>query len=203
MFDSLLPPNATVAELAQEGATSRVSSVPVPVRDMWNADTCPANLLPWLAWAFSIDNWNTNWTEEQKRNAVKAAYVVHTQKGTIGAVRRSLEALGLGMQVIEWFNDDPVGDPYTFRITLDAQFGEITQAALTNALTVIRSAKNLRSHLASVTLAILSQATVFVGAYALIGVELTVGTAITTGLQMVTEDGFTLVSEDGDPIVTE
>ena len=51
-MNSLLPRNATGAERAIEGATARVGAVPTPFRDLWNPDTCPAALLPWLAWAY-------------------------------------------------------------------------------------------------------------------------------------------------------
>ena len=52
---SILPPNVTRAERALEGATARLDDVPVPIRSMWNPATCPAFLLPWIAWGLSID----------------------------------------------------------------------------------------------------------------------------------------------------
>ena len=52
---SLLPHNASPQERAIEAATARLADVPVPLRDLWNPETCPAELLPWLAWAFGVD----------------------------------------------------------------------------------------------------------------------------------------------------
>ena len=47
---SLLPPNASALERKLEQATLRLGTLPVPLRELWNPDTCPAHLLPWLAW---------------------------------------------------------------------------------------------------------------------------------------------------------
>ena len=58
---SLLPPNATVLETATEEAMHQpISAINVPVRDLWNPAKCPLTLLPWLAWALSVDEWDEN-----------------------------------------------------------------------------------------------------------------------------------------------
>lgn len=101
MTDTLLPPNATLAERALEGATSRISDVPVPVRESWDPDTCPEPLLPWLAWAFSVDEWDPSWSVETKREVIRVSYAQHRRKGTVGAVKRALAAAGLGEVTIE------------------------------------------------------------------------------------------------------
>ncbi|MGS4945207.1 phage tail protein I, partial [Meridianimarinicoccus sp. RP-17] len=69
---SLLPPNATPVERGFEAAGARITALPVPVRDTWNPATCPATLLPWLAWALSVDNWDPTWTEGQQRAVIAA-----------------------------------------------------------------------------------------------------------------------------------
>jgi phage tail P2-like protein len=101
MSDTLLPPNATTAERALEGTTSRVSDVPLLVRESWNPDTCPVALLPWLAWAYSVDEWDPDWPEATKREVIRVAYSQHRVKGTIGSVKRALSAAGLGEVTIE------------------------------------------------------------------------------------------------------
>ena len=52
MTDSLLPINATQLERDLESSLERASDLPVPIKDVWNADQCPEHLLPWLAWSF-------------------------------------------------------------------------------------------------------------------------------------------------------
>jgi phage tail P2-like protein len=113
---SLLPPNSSDQERAMEAATQRATELPAPQRTLWNADTCPANLLPWLAWGFSVDEWNANWTEEQKRRVIAASIDVHRRKGTVGAVRSVLESLGIGSAFQEWWQQTPPGTPHTFKL---------------------------------------------------------------------------------------
>lgn len=172
MSDHLLPINATEGERAMATTIARVSDVPVPARFMWSPQTCPVALLPWLAWAFSVDEWDTGWTEQQKRAAIAAAYVVQRQKGTIGAVRRALGALGLEINIVEWFQETPEAAPYTFRIALGSGSEGAPQDKLLKLLAVLNSAKNLRSHLRSIDLQVSSKAELYFAAVTMIGSEI-------------------------------
>lgn len=99
----LLPPNATPTEAALETATARLGDVPV-VAGLWDPETCPAAVLPWLAWALSIDEWDAGWTDETKRRIVASSVAVHRRKGTVAAVKRAVADAGYGdAQVIERF----------------------------------------------------------------------------------------------------
>ena len=100
MTDSLLPYNATSQERSLEGATARAADVPVMVRQSWNPDTCPAALLPWLAWALSIDEWSAAWPEAVKRAVIRDSYQVHKKKGTVLSVRQVFASLGFGNVLI-------------------------------------------------------------------------------------------------------
>lgn len=159
----ILPPNATALERALSGTSARLSDVPVVVRELWNPDACPAAHLPWLAWALSVDDWNAAWSDAQKRAVVAASYTVHTQKGTVGAMRAALGALGYAIELAEWFQESPPAAPYTFGVTaelgaagLDARmWDEITAVAL--------SAKNARSHLRYVRLRATVRGPLYVG----------------------------------------
>lgn len=93
MSAALLPPNSTRLERSLADAMSRFAHGQI-VRTLWNADTCPASHLPWLAWACSVDDWDDMWTEAEKRQAIKDARIIHQHKGTPGAVRRALAAIG-------------------------------------------------------------------------------------------------------------
>lgn len=145
-MSDLLPPNATALERAISDSIDR--PVPVVISELWNPDTCPVALLPWLAWAMSVDEWDSNWTESQKRGAIKASLAVHQKKGTIGALRSALGALGYEISVHEWFDQVPPTDPYTFglQVTVE-QDGIPTSAAYDKVVAVAESAKNARSWL--------------------------------------------------------
>lgn len=93
-MSNLLPPNATQQEHALDDSTARLGAVPVEIVKLWNPNTCPAALLPWLAWALSVDEWDETWTEAQQRATVAASYAVHSQKGTPYAIKTAVQALG-------------------------------------------------------------------------------------------------------------
>lgn len=93
---SLLPPNATAQERALDLAAARVGDVPAPIRELWNADTCPADKLAFLAWAFSVDEWDEGWPEEFKRATILDAVEVQARKGSVWSVRRVLSNAGYG-----------------------------------------------------------------------------------------------------------
>lgn len=172
MSDRLLPPNATAQEQALEDATARLADLPPSVRSMWNADTCPAALLPWMAWAFSVDEWDAGWTDAQKRGAIKASLSVHKHKGTVGAVKESMAALGFEAELVEWFQTTPAGTPYTFGVTINVDQTGFSQAQIAKLIRTILATKNLRSHLTSVTPVVQSKAGPYVAAALSVGVEL-------------------------------
>lgn len=147
---TLLPHNATTLELGLEQATSRLADVPLPVRQLWNPDTCPVELLPWLAWAFSVDRWNPEWSEQQKRQLVRNSVFIHKHKGTLGAVRRALESLGYSAAVVEWFDEETPAQPYTFKIDVTLQNEGVSDFLYDSIEQIIRDTKNVRSHLAGI-----------------------------------------------------
>ncbi len=115
MTDHLLPPSASAQERAiARTCAARCDDVPVPMRALWDPQTCPVELLSWLAWAFSVDRWRATWPESTKRAVVAAAMDVHRRKGTAASVRQAVEALGSALVVHEWWEYG--GDPYTARI---------------------------------------------------------------------------------------
>lgn len=171
---SLLPPNATPIERALEQVNARILDIPAPVRDLWNPDTCPPALLPWLAWSFDVEQWDSAWSDEQKRATIKATLFVHRHKGTIGSVRGALAALGFTVQVQEWFNQIPAGAPYTFRLLLEASQVGISQAALKQILAVVENTKNLRSHLAVIVPSVVTRDAITVATAAALGSEVAV-----------------------------
>ncbi|BBD08449.1 phage tail protein I [Desulfovibrio ferrophilus] len=174
MSNHLLPPNSTPRERALSEACSCLSAVPVPIRSLWNSATCPELLLPWLAWALSVDEWDVTWSEKQKRATIAAAVAVHRIKGTRGALNRAISALGYSVRVTEWFEAEPAGDPFTFRLTIEVDDRGIDDALLNTLERVVNKAKNTRSHLAGITVAARVAGTLFMGGTALSGDIVTV-----------------------------
>lgn len=150
-FDSqsLVPVNSTVLERALDRMTRRMDVIPVPLRDLWNPDTCPIRFLPWLAFALSIDSWDPNWPEAVKRNLVRSAIAIQRRKGTAASVRQVVEAFGGAIALREWWETTPKGEPYTFDLilTLNGQGGQPTTAAFTNqVIDEVARTKPVRAH---------------------------------------------------------
>lgn len=152
-MSDLLPHNATPFERAADGATARISDIPVPVRDVWSASECPASLLPWLAWALSVDDWDSSWSVQQKRDTIAVSAATHRVKGTAGAVTRSLGALGINAQVQEWFQQSPPAAPYTYRLHMESEQTPVSQSGIAQVLAVVDNNKSLRSQPSEITVA--------------------------------------------------
>lgn len=84
MSNDLLPPSASRMERVAARVCASLGEVPVPLRQLWNPWTCRADLLPYLAWAFSVDRWDEAWPINTKRKAVADAFYLHKYKGTTG-----------------------------------------------------------------------------------------------------------------------
>lgn len=173
-MSDLLPQNATGFETALAEAVSRISDVPVLIRDVWDPETCPENVLPWLAWALSIDQWNTGWTVAQKREAISSAILVQKFKGTTQAVHSALGAVDLDARVVEWHREQVPGVPYTYRLLIDATSNAATIGEIFEALDTIDRVKSLRSHMSEAQVSTSSLAGPYVGAVAVVGIDITV-----------------------------
>lgn len=148
-MNSLLPPNATAQERALEAVTARISNVPIPAPDIIDPDTCPEALLPWLAWALSVDDWSADWTLRVKRAQVRNAIAIQRRKGTANSVSQIVEAFGGAVQLREWWQMEPPGEPHTFDMVLTVQGndGQAASAEFVEAvINAVSRTKPVRSH---------------------------------------------------------
>jgi phage tail P2-like protein len=111
----LLPISASQQERALALSMARLSALPLLIDTLWNSETCPESLLPWLAWSLSVDAWETNWPASQKREAIRHSVLQHLKKGTCGAVKQVLALLGGHLQLSEWFAHE--GAAHTFALS--------------------------------------------------------------------------------------
>ncbi|MCF6432665.1 phage tail protein I, partial [Leisingera sp. MMG026] len=122
---TLLPPNAnSTAHILETVMAERVLGIQAPIHTLWNADTCPAELLPWLAWAFSVEEWENWYSEAYKREIIRVSLEVHRLKGTRNSVEMALSALGFRIDLVEGWEEGGAG--HTFR--LDAYGDEVVAA---------------------------------------------------------------------------
>jgi phage tail P2-like protein len=149
--ERLLPFNTSELEQTLEQVhAQRLNAIPLPTPTLWHPDTCPEPLLPWLAWALSVENWDREWDVEIKRVVIATSVATHRQKGTLASIRRVLDAIRVRFELEEWFEYD--GEPYTFRLTASAnehweQGLPAADSEVFNRLrAVVDSVKPVRSH---------------------------------------------------------
>lgn len=174
-MSDLLPPNSTEQEESLSKTVERIGSLPVDIKKLWNPQTCPVALLPWLAWALSVDTWKDGWTEQQKRAVIATAFGVHNRKGTVGAVKTAIGALGLDAKLTEWFEEVPQAAPYTFYVTVTVdQIGLPTLSLYRSIIDTANSTKNVRSHMTGIEIEALTSGTEYLGAVACSGDTVTI-----------------------------
>lgn len=148
MTGSLLPPNATALERALEAATARMTDIDSNLRTLWSPSLCPVELLPWLAWALSLDSWSSNWPEAVKRERVRRALEIARRKGTAQSVRSVVESFGGQVAIREWWQQSPPADPHTFELvlTLGSATAPASAAFVDAVIAEVARTKPVRSH---------------------------------------------------------
>lgn len=172
MTDRLLPVGSSPLEVAAAQVAAEIDRVPVTLRTLWNPQECPLALLPYLAWALSVDRWDFDWPEATKRSVVASAFFVHRRKGTISALRRVVEPLGYLIEVREWWQLDE--EPGTFRLVVGVQDNGITDEMYQELERLIDDAKPASRHLTGLNISLGTSGNIYVGSGCYSGDELTV-----------------------------
>lgn len=136
---TLLPPNSSTFEQHLEQVSSRIDDIPAPIRDLFSAEDCPAELLPWLAWSLSIDSWKDYWPEHIKRARIKDAIKIAKSKGTRRSIESIVKSFGGEIELKEWYEQDTQQVPFSFNILLNINnLGAQTAAFLTDIVNEIK-----------------------------------------------------------------
>ncbi|HDV6332311.1 TPA: phage tail protein I [Klebsiella michiganensis] len=161
MNNSLLPPSSTAWMRSAESASARLSAITVALRTLWTPTACPVDLLPYLAWALSVDRWDKSWPAAKKVAAIQQSYWLHRRKGTRAAVRRVIEDMGFSATFAEWFD---VGDePGTFRLEVDVNDVGLTPKTLDELNRLIGEAKPVSRHLSQIIISTKTRGDVWMG----------------------------------------
>lgn len=127
-------------------------------KNLANPEICEAKYLPFLAYAFKVDFWDDNLTENDKRNLIKSSLLLHQRKGTVWAIEQVFKALNIKAVVKEWFNYG--GEPYHFKIDLALEDKELTLQRADELTKYIGIYKNVRSILDELSLSYMQSQTV-------------------------------------------
>ncbi|MDU2883441.1 MAG: phage tail protein I, partial [Enterobacter sp.] len=142
------------------------------LRQLWNPWTCRADLLPYLAWAFSVDRWDEAWPISTKRKAVADAFYLHKYKGTTGAMRRVVEPFGFFIRVNEWWNIDTA--PGTFTLDIGVEDQGISEETYQELERLIADVKPCSRHMLGMSLHLQTTGDLYIGAGSYSGDTLTV-----------------------------
>ncbi|HDS1705442.1 phage tail protein I [Pseudomonas putida] len=149
---SLLPINRTALEdaLAQVGLES--ADLANVLRSMKRPETCPADMLPWLAIERSVDRWDPAWSEEIKRKTVRDSFEVHQRKGTIASLRQVISPFADIIDIVEWFDLTPMGPPGTFSLSLALLNTGLSDRGIAELERMILSTKPVSRHLVGLSI---------------------------------------------------
>ena len=143
MSPSLLPSNATALEVALEHsvamALQRKGSV---FPNLWNPQDIPMRLLPWLAEAMGVLEWDSAAPEAQQRDTLDTVWQQYRHGGQGIGIRKAIEPLGFNAELRPWH--DTGGMPYTLNAVCWSQDQPLTALILQRLQKRIEIAKSER-----------------------------------------------------------
>lgn len=142
--DNLLA-DKQVAAAAQalDAELQAVTEATIEALHLPRLDELPEPVIDLLAWQWHVDFYEPGMDITTKRAMVKQSIDWHRRKGTPSAVEEVAAAVFGKAKITEWFEYG--GDPYKFRIDLDAQ--GVSDEKIKSIIRLIESAKNTRSAL--------------------------------------------------------
>ena len=182
---SLLPSNRTPLEQALAQVSMEKPDLPNVLRRMISPATCPVELLPWLALQRSVDRWDPTWSEAIKRKVVKDSFEVHQRKGTVAALRQVVEPFADLIDITEWHQLEPKGEPGTFSMSLALFESGLSEQGLVELERIIGDTKPISRHLVGLSITYSPKGELFLGGSIFTGDEMVVSSA---ELQLSEED---------------
>ena len=147
----ILPPNLCddkniVAAAKSIDAINQHSTSKLPTGILVsNIDQLTDNILNVMAWQWHLENFDVNWPEKTKRDAIKQSLTWHRKKGTKAIVQDVIDKLFAKCMVEEWHGYN--GKPYMFRLKGSLDDIKIIAPQKNEIIYAINSVKNVRSWL--------------------------------------------------------
>ncbi|EHT2257202.1 phage tail protein I [Salmonella enterica subsp. enterica serovar Braenderup] len=111
-------------------------------------DGLESAVLDHLAWQWNSDTWRDNWPVSLKRSVFKSIIRTKRIKGTRAAVEDIVSGLGGVVDIKEWFEQSPRGEPYTASIvaSINSFDGAVpSKEMLDDVIRSIKYAKSART----------------------------------------------------------
>jgi phage tail P2-like protein len=118
-------------------------------------------LLPWLAWALGVGDWDPAQPEATRRGLIRGVLAIHRRRGTIGALKAAVASMRLDGSVT--VTENPGNQPFTIQLEIETPdfLPDATKAFITRT---VADAKNLRTHLLPLVFNIALKGGVYFGA---------------------------------------
>lgn len=114
---SLLPANSSPLEKALDlGSGQLLDRIVPPFPALMNPVQTPTEFLPYLAADRGVSEWDADASEAEKRLTVSWSWQIQRQAGTPKALNYAVESLGFTSNIRAWFQQRPLGLPYTFDV---------------------------------------------------------------------------------------
>jgi phage tail P2-like protein len=138
---NLLPPNASTELRAFEETLEQQLVKLQGISLDLNPLTCKEELLPHLAFLYSLDI--SSLSVEEQRQYVRNAFEIRRYAGTPYSMKKTFESFNIDASLEEWF--DYEGEPYHFKVSLSMRDKEITLSLANKLRGRINETKNIRS----------------------------------------------------------
>lgn len=148
----LLPQGSCELEKKAAAIAQYAVRNPIIIADLINPERCPEPLLPYLAWALSVDKWDEKWSDTVKRTAIKQSFFIHKHKGTIGAIKRVIEPIGYLIDFTEWFKTTPPGVAGTFAITVEVPESGLNEQTYNELIRLVNDVRPVSRHLTTLAI---------------------------------------------------
>lgn len=171
MSRQLLPPNRTELEAALADCVV-LETDPSPIATVWDPDHCPAAWLPWLAWAMSVEGWESAVSETQQRQLIRDAVPTHRRKGTPSSIISALASIDIDARI----HDERAhgGVPHAYSVDIQLHDRGLDEATRQQIESLIVDYQNARSFITELRIALTGRGNIYLGCAAYLGDELTV-----------------------------
>jgi len=166
----------------------RLGQLDLTVLLIYLIDSVKSCALPFLAEQFHVcgdEGWILAQNEEEKRELIKNAILLHRYKGTKYAIKSVLKKLNLDGNVTEWF--EYAGDPYYFRVAINLLTRGLDEATFNRLEALIYEYKNERSWLDRLDVYLTNISPIYYGLAGLVGEK---GTIYPWNITYVNQNAF-------------
>src|SRR5574344_2047057 len=158
LMNNITPINDEFSKIFDEICEERFAGLDLNCLLVTIIDNVPSDALPHLAEQYHVtgnEGWLQARNDDEKRDLIKRAIEVHRHKGTKYALTRIFDMFGIEGKIQEWFETG--GDPFTLSVDLNFVSKGLDYDLIAKLEDLINEYKNVRSHLASVSISMSSK----------------------------------------------